>query len=92
MLKKKYYNLCHKVWLKTSISLPLWRHLYKKNIEKLQAQLDWQHGIRDMLNETYGTDYTTLQAFMAREARKEKRYDRYPLITPELKEYFGAGL
>lgn len=87
MLREKYFNLCRKVWLKFRISLPLWRKLWKEYTIRLQADLSWQHRIRNAVNDVYHTDCTTLQAYLTMDAHKKSLPDKFPLITPESRSY-----
>lgn len=87
MLREKYFNLCRKIWSKFRISLPLWRLLYKKHAEELQAELEFQHKVRDEVNATYGVNYTTLQAYLILKAHAKKLPNKFPLITPENRSY-----
>lgn len=87
MFREKYFNLCRKVWSKFRISLPLWRLHYKEYAKELQAELDRQHSIRDVVDAVYGVSYTTLQAYLILEALKNGLPDMFPLITPENRSY-----
>lgn len=87
MLKEKYFNLCRKIWMKFHISLPLWRLLYKKYAEEIQKDLNTQHSIRDAVNAMYGTDYTTLQAYLILNAHAKGLSEEFPLITSENRSY-----
>lgn len=87
MFREKYFNLCRKVWSKFHISLPLWRLLYKEYARELQAELDCQHNVRDVVDAVYGVDYTTLQVYLILDALEKRLPDMFPLITPENRSY-----
>lgn len=60
--KYLYFSLCHKVWRKTSIYLPLWRQEMQRQNSEIQGKLDWFHTIRDTVNKMYNNDVTTRAA------------------------------